>query len=231
MFKKILILFSPTIFCILSYSCNPAKSSKNKVDKNEFEGVITYHEIEKASNGIINTDDTVQLFYANGNYVGVHSRTSPKFHVVKDYYFADKTLRLFLFNTSDTLHHLDLNFPLQKLEGFKVKKLNDQVLSKKCEDIEVNISYPGKDSTTYTDINFVFSRGYLKVDKQHFANWNLGFFNKTINESGAFYLKFKTVHFDSSHKNILSSKTYDVISVKEEAVDPKMFEIDTTMIK
>ncbi len=225
MFKTLIILFSAMIF-ISQFGCG----TKKKTNTKEFEGIITYHEVEKRSDGAINTDDTVQLFYSNGNYVGIHSERSSKIHIVKDYYLEKKALRLFLLSSSDTLLQLGLNLSTEKLDGFKVRKVNDQILSRKCENIEINISYPEKDSTTYTDINFIFSRGYLKIDKQYFKNWNLGFFNKFIDESGAYYLKMKSVHFDSSHKNILSSKTYDVISVKEESVDPKIFEIDTTKI-
>jgi hypothetical protein len=125
---------------------------------------------------------------------------------------------------------LSLNFPIEKLDGFKLKKINDQILSRQCEEIDVNTSYPENGSITYSDFTFVFSRGYLNVNKVHFKNWQLGFFNKVIDESGAFYLKLKAVHFDNTHKNILYSKTYDVISVKEQVIDPKIFEIDTTKI-
>lgn len=230
MFKTLTTLLL-AIISISQFGCKSSKETKKKASVKEFEGIITYHEIEKRSDGTINTDDTVQLFYSNGNYVNIHSETSSKFYIVKDYYLENKPLRLFLFNTSDTLFQMNLNFHIEKLEGFKVKKVNDQILSRKCENIEVNISYPEKDSTTYTDFNFIFSRGYLKIDKQHFKNWNLGSFNKVVDESGTLFLKYKIVHFDRSHKNILSSKTYDVISVKEEPIDPKIFEIDTTMIE
>jgi hypothetical protein len=46
-----------------------------------------------------------------------------------------------------------------------------------------------------------------EIDKEHFKNWHLGFCDEVMNESGAFYLKFKAGHFDSSDKNVLSSKT------------------------
>jgi hypothetical protein len=222
------------LFAILSISqigCKFGREADKKTSIKEFEGIITYHEILKNSDDTIEVDDTVQVFYAHGNYVGIHSEKSSKFHLVKDFYLKHEPLRLLLFNTSDTLHQLDLKFPVERLDDFKIKKITDQILSRKCEEIELNISYPEKDSTTYTDVSFTFSRGYLKIDKEHFKNWSLGFFNKAVNESGTFYLKFKAVHFDSSHKNILSSKTYDVISVEEKVIDPKIFEIDTAMIK
>jgi hypothetical protein len=228
MFKTLIILLF-AIISIAQHGCKPAKESNEKLSGKEFEGIITYHEISKSSYGLPDVDDTVQLFYAHGNYVNVHSEKSPKFHIVKDYYLEGGPLRLFVDNISDTLYQLNLNFPIENLEGFKVEKVKDKILSRKCENIEVNISYPYKDSTTYTDINYTFSRGYLQIDKQHFKNWDLGFSNKVIDESGALYLKLKTVHFDSSHKNILSSKSYDVISVKEGPIDPKIFEIDTTL--
>lgn len=231
MLKTLTIILS-AIFSISQFGCKSAAKPKETSQK-EFEGVITYHEVEFINypDGKSFLNDTVQLFYSHGNYVGIHSEKSAKFHVVKDYYLESKPLRLFLYNTSDTLHQLNLNFPVQKLDGFKVKKINDKILSRDCENIEVNVSYPQKDSTTYTDFNFIISRGYLKIDKQHFKNWNLGFFNKIADETGVFYLRLKAVHFDSTHKNALSAKIYDVISVKEQPVDPKIFEIDTTMIK
>lgn len=224
------LLLLVTIF-ISQLGCKFGKEHKKETAIKEFEGIITYHEIVKNRDSSINLDDTVQVFYSHGNYVGVHSEASQKLHLVKDYYLESKPLRLLLFNTSDTLFQLDLNFSIEKLNNFKRKKINNQILSRNCESIELNISYPEKDSTTYTDVNVIFSNGYLNIDKEHFKNWNLGFFNKVVDESGAFYLKFKTVHFDSSHKNVLSSKTYNVISVREQHIDPQIFAIDTKMIK
>lgn len=224
------LLFSLTIFISLP-GCKYGKAHNQKQDIKEFEGIITYHEVLKNSDSLLNVDDTVKVFYAHGNYVGVHSEASQKFHLVKDYYFEDKPLRLLLFNNSDTLYQMSLNFPIEKLEHFKVIKINNQVLSKQCERIDLSTSYAEKDSVTYSDFSFIFSRGYLNVNRAHFKNWNLGYFNKVINESGTLYLGFKAVHFDSSHKHILSVKTYDVISVKEQPVDPKIFEIDPSMIK
>jgi len=211
--------------------CKFGKGISNKGDANEFEGIITYHEKIWNRDSRFNCDDTVQLYYSAGNYVGVHSEVSSPFHMVKDYYFADKPLRLLLFSDSDTLRELPLNFPVEKLNDFKIKKLKNEILSKNCEEIDLAINFSEKDSTTYTDMSFAFSRNYLQVDKDHFKNWNLGFFNKVIDESGTYFLRMKTVHFDKSHKNILSSKIYEAISVKDQAIDPTMFEIDSSKIK
>lgn len=231
MLKALTILLLSIIILVTQFGCKFGRESKKSTGVKEFEGVITFHEVSKGNDGLINLDDTVQLYYANGNYVSIHSQVSQKIHIVKDYYFESRPLRLFLLNNSDTLHQVNLNFPDEKLEIFKTEKITDRIFSRNCERTEVSSIYTGKDSTTYTDFSFIFSRGYLNVDKEHFKNWNLGFFNKVVAESGAFYLKFKAVHFGSSHKNVLSSKTYDVISVKEEIVNPKIFEIDTTLIK
>lgn len=223
---KTLTILLPIIISMGLIECKSAKDHKENKSIKEFEGIITYHEVQKSIDSTFSVDDTVKLYYANGNYVGIHSEKSPKFHIIKDYYLEKKELRLFLYNTSDSLHQLALTYPIEKLESFKVRKLNTQILSKKCEKIEVNISYTQGDSTTYSDMDFIISRDYLKVNKEHFKNWNLGFFNKVIGESGSFYLNLKTVHFDSTHKNILHSKTLDVISVTEGPVDPKIFEIN-----
>lgn len=145
--------------------CKFGRESKKSKGIKEFEGIITFHEISKASDDSVNLDDTVQLFYANGNYVSIHSDQSQKPHIVKDYYFGDKSLRLFMLNTSDTLYKINLNFPDEKLDSFKLKKIKDQIFLRKCESIELSSSYPGKDSTTYTDFVFIFSRGYLNIDK------------------------------------------------------------------
>lgn len=231
MLKTFTILLLSAIIVITHVACKSGKGSEKIIAKKEFEGLITFHEISKTSDGLIDIDDTIQMFYANGNYVSIHTDLSQKPHIMRDYYFGDKSLRLFMLNTSDTLYQLNLNFPGERLDSFKLKKINDQIFSRKCESIELSAGYPGKDSTTYTDFVFVFSRGYLSIDKEHFKNWNLGFFNKVANESGSLYLKFKAIHFGSSHKNILSVKTYDVIAVKEQQVNPIVFKIDTSKIK
>jgi len=230
--KTLTVLLLSAIFVIAQLGCKSEKGAKKTAGQKEFEGLIVFHEISKTSDGFIDIDDTVQMFYANGNFVSIHTDLSQKPHIIRDYYFGDKSLRLIMLSNSDTLHKVNLNFPGEKLNSFKLKKLNNQILGKKCESIELSTSYPEKDSTTsYSDFVFVFSRGYLNIDKEHFKNWNLGFFNKVASESGAFYLKFRAIHFDSSHKNILSIKTYDVIAVKEQPVDPIVFKIDTSKIK
>jgi hypothetical protein len=195
----------------------------------EFEGVITYHEFEFGVDPMP-TNDTVQIYYSHGNFVGIHSSKSSSFHVVKDYYFQKDILRLYLFNENDSLYKLKLTNPIEKLISFSVKKNDGQILSQNCETVTINSRYDEKDSTTFSDFNITFSRGFLNVDKSHFKNWNLGFFNKFIAESGAYFLKYDVVHFDSSHKRLLSGKSYQVISVDERPVDPAIFRIDPEMI-
>lgn len=215
---------------ISQFGCKSGRVSEHKEVK-EFEGVITYHEMDKSNDGM-NVDDTVTVYYANGNYAAFHSETSSKFHIVKDYYFNGAyPLRLFVDNTSDTLRSLKLDSSFGKLERFRVKKLEEKIFARNCEAIELTISFDENGSTSYTDNTIIFSRGYLKIKKDHFKNWHLGFFNKIIDESGAYYLKFKSVRFDSSHKNILSSKSYEVISVKEQKVDQKIFMINPLKIR
>jgi len=217
---------------IAQFGCKFRKETEQMDAVKEFEGVITYHEIDKTSDGTVNVDDTVKLYYAHGNYVAFHSQKTPKFHIVKDYYFhSGFPLRLFIDNTSDTARLLRIDSALGKLESFKVKKLKKQILSRNCESIELKISFNEKGTINYTDNTFIFSRGYLNINKEHFKNWRLGFFNKVMDESGAYYLKLKSVYFDSLHKNVLAIKSYDVIAVKEEKIDPKMFFIDPFKIR
>src|ERR1700744_1671585 len=92
-----------TLILLLSLisATQPGCHFADKPTVKEFEGVITYHEKEKDAE--VDVDDTVQLYYSHGNFVGIHSERSSKFHVVKDYYFGDGPLRLFRFNTSDSL--------------------------------------------------------------------------------------------------------------------------------
>jgi hypothetical protein len=228
MFKNFIFLFITVV--IPQFGCKSDRGSEHKGGK-EFEGVITYHEMDQTIDGM-NVDDTVTVYYANGNYAAFHSERSSKFHIVKDYYFSGAyPLRLFVDNTSDTLRSLKLDSSFGKLESFKVKKSGEKILSRGCEVIELNIRFDENGSISYTDNTIIFSRGYLKINKEHFNNWKLGFFNKMIDESGAYYLKSKSVHFDSSHKNILSSKSYEIISVKEQKVDQKIFVIDSSKIR
>ena len=172
----IILLFASVLFTGLR-KCKHVEVISNGSAIKEFEGVITYHEISKNADSRWDVDDTVQLFYSHGNFLGIHSETSSGFHLIRDYYLEDRPLRLLLFNNSDTLYQLRLNFPIEKLDSFNMRKTKDQILSKKCEEINLKISYHEKDSTTYTDFTFVFSPGYLPVDKKHFKNWNLGSFN------------------------------------------------------
>lgn len=228
MVKNFFFLFI-TIF-ISQIGCKSGRGPEHNEVK-EFEGVITFHEIDKTIEGM-NIDDTVKVYYANGNYVAFHSERSSKFHIVKDYYFnGNYPLRLFVDNTSDTLRSLKLDSSFGKLESFRVKKLNEKILSRECETVEFNISFDEKGMKTYTNTIFTFSRGYLQINKEHFKNWKLGFFNKFIDESGVYYLKFKSVQFDSSHTKILSSKSYEAISVSEEKINPKIFVIDPQKIR
>ncbi|WP_295655652.1 hypothetical protein [uncultured Mucilaginibacter sp.] len=224
MTKTIFLSFAALFFvCLLS--CGSSIISSHQVK--EFEGKITYHEINKTSDGIINIDDTVTLFYSHGNWVKIHSSGN----CIKDYYFEKEPLRLFLLNHSDSLYRLNLNSSMQSLQSFKVSDVMSKIFPRKCEAIDLCVRFEEKDSTTFTNVNYVISRGYLPVDRIHFAKWNLGFFNKFIDESGCFYLNFKSILFGSSHKNVLGIISYDIISASEEPVDPKMFEIDRNKIK
>lgn len=224
------------IVCIVQVGCGNLKQSDKKADIQEFEGVITYHEIFKRTDGKIDVDDTVQQFYSHGNFVNIHSNGLNESHflkgiyLAKDYYLENMSLRLLLFSNSDTLHQLNLSMNGEKLDSFKLKKVNEKILSRDCEKVELNISHADKDSTTYTNASFIFSPGYLKVDNQHFKNWKLGYFNKVIERTGTLYLKFKTVYYDSSHKRVISFKTLDVISVKEKPIDQEVFKIDPSRI-
>lgn len=229
MLRKSILLLSSAVLSAFFLQCKPARSNQNNHEK-EFEGIVTYHEINKTNDGIINVDDTVQLFYSHGNYVNIRSEKSGSY-LIKDYFFTNESLRLMLYIASDTLRQLKLDFPAEKLVNFNQRKIKEKILSKNCEEIDLTSSYAEQDSTTYTDFKFVYSRGLLPVDKDHFKNWHLGSFDKFINASGAYYLKFSAVHFDSSHKNILSIHFYDVISIKEQPVDQKVFEINRAKIK
>ncbi|MHA4894042.1 hypothetical protein ACXZ1K_04765 [Pedobacter sp. PWIIR3] len=225
--KKLAVLLA---ILISQFACKFSRGFEIKEVK-EFEGVIKYHEIDKTLEEM-DVDDTVTVYYANGNYAAFHSEKTSEFYIVKDYYLNGlHPLRLFVSNLSDTLQSLKIDATVGELQSFTSKKSNEKILSRECEAIELTIRFDDNGSVSYTDNTFLFSRGYLNVNKDHFKNWNLGFFNKVINESGTYYLKFKTVHFDSSHKNILSSKSYEVISVKEQKVDQKLFLIDTLKIK
>jgi hypothetical protein len=228
---KTLTISLLVMLCIFQFGCEFEKAPQKNISPKEFEGIIAYHEIIKDIRPEFNLEDTVYVFYSHGNYVGVHTSMSPNFHVVKDYYLKDGTLRLLLFNASDTLYQIKLNSSTERLDSFNIEKTNDKILSKKCERIDIKTSYQEKDSTTYSDFTFTFSRDMLNVNKEHFKNWRLGFFNKVIDKSGAFYLKLKAVHFDGSHKNVLWSKTYDVISVKEVEIDQRIFKIGKAKIK
>lgn len=219
------------IFAFYQTACTYTNGQKKNAAAKEFEGIITYHEIAKFPDSSLNQDDTVSFLYSKGNYVSIHSAKSPKFHIIKDYYLESEPLRLYLFSNSDTLHQFELSSSIERLESFTVKKMSDKVLSRNCEKLEVNTSYHKQNSITYTDFTFIFSRDYLRVNKEHFKHWKIGFFDKVIDETGAYYLNFKAVHYDSSHKNILSSKTYEVISVQEKPINPMVFKIDSTKIK
>jgi len=140
MLRPLSILLFSLIVLIAQFSCKFGTDRKAETDVKEFEGVITYHETLTNSDGEFNADDTVQVFYSHGNYVSIHSNTSQKFHLVKDYYFEKGPMRLYLFNNSDTLHQIRLNSPIEKLESFKVRPISEQTLSRKCEIIELNTS-------------------------------------------------------------------------------------------
>ena len=79
MLKTLTFLFS-VIISIFFAECKSAKKPKTNVSIKEFEGIITYHEIERNYDNGINLDDTVQFFYSNGNFVKIHSAKSAQLH-------------------------------------------------------------------------------------------------------------------------------------------------------
>lgn len=191
--------------------------------------MIRYHEITKSPFSSLTFDDTAQLYYAHGDYMRMHLLKPPHADQLVDYYLTSGPLYVIRYRP-DSLFNVNLTRNDQTLISFKVKKIDEKILQRDCEEIDMATSEKVKDSVIYTDTKIVFSRNFLPVDPDHFKNCYSDYFNKIMAETGAWYLNFSRISYGSSHKNVLSRHSYEIIDAHEYKVDTPIFYIDRSKI-
>ncbi|WP_448703014.1 hypothetical protein ACFGVR_11740 [Mucilaginibacter sp. AW1-3] len=228
--NKIIYAYIAWLLLIMLCACNSANKTQQPVK--EFEGVITYKTkftSWKDSDNAAASTDTLRVYYSHGNLAKINSANNPSTLKKEIFLFSERKYYGTRFGT-DTLYWANAapaaDMQLSKMDVAKSEKT---ILGHQCEDVYLNIK-TRHDSLTYlTENTYTFSRNYLQIDKNHLNWYKVGFFDKFINESGCFYLGFKYVlHYKTSDK-ILYTKQYEAIEVKEQKVDPGIFNPDRSL--
>ncbi len=223
---KTTILSFLGLFFIGLWSCH----SSNDQDK-EFEGVIKYKtkywSWQDSSKGYF-VQDTLTIYYSHGNVAKVHTNSA----MHKEVFLSNGHKYFYVRSNIDTLFWFDVtNKPKMELSDMQVKKYDQAILGHKCESVDLLIKHPDKNLPFYTTVSYIFSRNYLKVNKA-LLNWNkYAFFDKFINESGSLYLGYKYAAHSTTGYKVLLSTEYEAISVKEQKIDSKVFELDKFPLK
>jgi len=228
MLKTISLSFAALFFvCLLG--CHP--SSNSNYQNKEFEGIIKYktkyYSWQDSSKGDF-VHDTLTIYYSHGNLAKIH--TDAAMH--KEIFLSKGNKYFYIRSNIDTLFWFDITTnPKMELSDMQVKNYDKTILGHKCESVDLLIKHPDKDLPFYTTVSYIFSRNNLRVEKAN-LNWNkYAFFDKFIDESGCFYLGYKYAAHSTTGFKVLLSTEYEAISIKEQKVDPKVFELDKFPLK
>jgi hypothetical protein len=105
---------------------------------------------------------------------------------------------------------------------------DSKIMGHDCQTMEIRAIH--NNPAYYFLSSISYSNDYLKVDKDHFSDWKFGSFDEYMDKAGVIYLKYTmTLQFDENR--VISSKTCTAVAVKEEKVDPAIFEVDTAITK
>lgn len=213
------------MFVALILSCN---SSPTQIE-DEFEGMIIYKITYKNSADTLIYGDTLRVTYSKGNLLYEYNSKVPN-GLRKMVYLWKKSSLYSYIGDSDTALTSDITSLQGLIRTSSIQSKSEQViLGHKCEEIS-NISvHLGKD-TYYLHEKYLFSRDMLKVNKAYFKNWNHGYFNDFISETGVFYLKYEgEVKYDENVS--FGTRIFQAVNVEPKAINPKVFYIDTSKLK
>ncbi|WP_448703015.1 hypothetical protein ACFGVR_11745 [Mucilaginibacter sp. AW1-3] len=224
--NKIIYACIAWLLVIAFSACNSA--NKTQVPVKEFEGVITFKTTYSTwrDSGKTPYSDTLRVYYSHGNILRIHSGDSsvaPK----KEIYQVNDDRFYSIQPHVDTLYWYDITKnPDMELAELKVTPYPQAVLGRKCDQVSVLIKYTGASRPYYVEHDYIFSKGYLPVDKKNLSNFKYGYFNQAIDSSGSYCLKYQYKMYLPNDSKILMNIQYEAINVKEEKLNPNIFTLN-----
>jgi hypothetical protein len=231
---KAILSFYAIFLAIALSSCNFSKGIKDKAPVKEFEGIITY-KIEytswRDSDQAKPYIDTLKLYYSHGNIMKIRSGNG-LMSAKKEIILLQNHQYYFKLVNKDTLFRFDITkSPGMELSEMHVNDYDKQILGHKCERVDLSIKHTRKGPAFFTENSFIFSRDYLQINRENIDWYKFAFFDKFIDESGCLYLGYKYALHSSIDNKVIESFNYEAISVKEQKIDPKIFEVDNLPLK
>ncbi|KAA2243340.1 hypothetical protein F0L74_12610 [Chitinophaga agrisoli] len=203
-------------------------SCRQQAGNTEFEGIITYKIIYKDYT-LGDYGDTLKVFYSKGNMIRAYNTKDPK--GLRKEIFLAKGPRYFMnIGPSDTLYSYDItsnNLVLTDTKKLQSKK----ILNYTCERFDMYATLTTKSGApVFTAQSTTFSRDALKVNPLHFKNWRFGNFNIYVEHAGSLPLRSESTT-KYSDKTSMGTKIYEAVAIAPQQLDPKMFEIDESMVR
>ena len=131
---------------------------------------------------------------------------------------------------TDTLYSFDITENKNHVHNSsKLLPYPNKILDHPCERMDIFETHKS-DVTFYIDQSFIFSRDVLKVNPAYFKNWRFSSFNTYIDEPGVLYLRCETkIRYN---ENIdFGTKIYEAVEINERVLNPKLFDVDTSIVK
>lgn len=212
----------------LFWACqNP---SDNQLFKGkEFEGVITYRITYDNWPEDYSYGDTLKVWYSKGDLIKVYNGKAVK-GFRKEIFLLNGNKYFFQVGNSDSLYSIDIGSDkYMKLVDSHHSFTDTRILGHTCEQIDQDLQYAGKNQAPFI-FSLLYSKGVLPMDKDHFKDRKLSGFDRFIDESGAFYLRFRYTA-QLANRSGLSTYTFTATNIREQPVDPAIFNTDTSKVK
>jgi len=215
------------LFFLPVLSCKNATTNQLSNGK-EFEGVITYRITYDGYPEDYSYGDTMRFWYSKGNCIKEYNGKA--IHGVRKEIFLIKGNRYFVqMVNGDSLLTTDVTSDkFMSLKDSHHSFTETRILGHTCEQIDQDLEYTKGHLPCF--VSLLYSKEVLPVDKQNFKNVKFSCFDRFIDESGAFYLSY-FLRIQDSNKDAPSSYKFTAINIREQPVDPSIFNIDTSRIK
>ena len=215
-------------FLPLFLACNDHAVEQNAPSK-EFEGVITYRITYDNYPEEFSYGDTMKAWYSKGDLIKLYNGKAVN-GMRKELFLLKGNKYYFQMGKYDSLFSYNIGSDkFMKLVDSRHSFPETRILGHTCEQIDQDLQLYTATNHAKEFATFLYSKDILPVEKDHFKDRKISCFDRFIDESGVFYLQFKgTSQFDG-HTG-LSSFIFTAIDIKEQPVDPSIFNVDTSLV-
>ncbi len=217
------------IFFLLPVYWSCKNSATNQpLNKKEFEGLVTYRITYDNHPEDNSYGDTLKLWYSKGNLIKNYNGKAE--HGIRKEIFLIKGNRYFFqVGNSDTLINADIGSDKYMILVSSQHSITDtRILGHTCEQVDQELEYNRFKLPVF--VSYLYSKDVLPMDPDYFKNRKFSCFDRFIEESGVFFLRYvyKVQYPGRTGPSIF---TFTAIDIKEQPVDPTIFNIDTSKVK